>query len=196
MTIQIYGPEGAIAPDSAELAATPMELSGLRLVVLDNGKPNAALVMERLATYLGHRAGTELAFVAKKGPGSRSANAAIPCAPDVFDRVVAAADLVLTGTADCGSCTAYSVYDAVQLERTGLPCVVVTTTMFEAVARTMARDFGMPNLRILVLPHPLGGTAPDRLDAWAQAALDDLEALFSPVEGPRSIEDRAADGLR
>lgn len=175
---RIYSPEGEVAPSSMTLAPAPGALSGQRVVVLDNGKPNAALVMSRISSHLSERAGTRVGPVVKKGPGGRSANAAIPCAPDMFERVLANADVVITGTADCGSCTAYSVYDAIQLERAGVPSVVVTTTMFEPVARTLAGDFGMPDLRIVVLPHPLGGTRPEVLDTWAGEAIDAVVALL------------------
>ncbi len=176
---RVYSPEGHVAPSSTTLAPAPASLSGKRVVVLDNGKPNAALVMSQISHHLGERAGSYVGPVVKKGPGGRSANAAIPCAPDMFERVLANADVVLTGTADCGSCTAYSVYDAIQLERAGVPSVVVTTTMFEPVARTLAADFGMPDLRLVVLPHPLGGTRPEVLDAWAQDAIDAVSTLLS-----------------
>jgi hypothetical protein len=117
-------------------------------------------------------------MVIKKGPGGRSANAAIPCAVDIFERVLDAADVVITGAADCGSCTAYSVHDAISFEKAGKPAVVVTTTKFQPIAATMSADFGMPDVRTLVLPHPLGGTDRDTLWRWADEAVERLEALF------------------
>jgi len=86
---------------------------------------------------------------------------------------------VITGAADCGSCTAYSVHDAIELEKAGRPAVVVTTTKFEPIARTMASSFGLPETRILVLPHPLGGTDEATLHTWADAATDRLIGLYT-----------------
>src|SRR5207253_491561 len=80
-------------------------------------------------------------------------------------------DIVITGTADCGSCTAYSVYDGIELEKAGRPTVVVTTTEFQPIAKTMAEHFGLPELRLVVLPHPIGGTPPDTLSRWADAVV-------------------------
>ena len=181
-TTTIYLPESAPGPEPASLAASPASLAARRIAVLDNGKPNAALVMTRAAETLAARVGASLALVVKKGPGGRSANAAIPCAPDVFARVVAEADLVVTGAADCGSCTAYSVLDAIELEKAGRPAVVVTTTKFRPVAETLAANFGLPGVRLLVLPHPLGGTPAPTLHGWADAATDRLIALFTKGE--------------
>jgi hypothetical protein len=135
--------------------------------------------MTRAAETLAARTGARVSLVTKKGPQGRSANAAIPCAPDIFERVLAQADLVITGSADCGSCTAYSVYDTIELEKAGRPCVVVTTTQFATIAATMSANFGLPDARTLVLDHPIGGTAPATLEAWADAAADRLVELFT-----------------
>jgi hypothetical protein len=144
--------------------------------VLDNGKPNGA--GDDRAAGRSARALARVSLVTKKGPG-RSANAAIPCAPDIFEQVLAQADVVITGTADCGSCTAYSVYDTIELEKAGRPCVVVTTTQFAPIAATMAANFGLPDARTLVLDHPIGGTGRATLEGWADAASDRLVELFT-----------------
>jgi hypothetical protein len=177
MSVQIYRPDGETGQAPAALAPSPGSLAGLRVAVLDNGKPNAAFVMTRLAQSLAARAGAEVSVVMKQGPRGESANAAIPCDPEIFDRIVAEADVVITGTADCGSCTAYSVYDGIELEKAGRPAIVVTTTEFRPIAETMAGHFGLPELRIVVLPHPIGGTDPDTLSRWADDAVDAVLSL-------------------
>ena len=177
MTTTIYRPDGDIGQARATLAPSPSSLTGLRIAVLDNGKPNAMMLMTRIAESLAARTGAQVSVALKKGPRGESANAAIPCAPDIFERIVAQSDIVITGTADCGSCTAYSVYDGIELEKAGRVAIVVTTTHFRPIAETMADHFGLPELRTLVLPHPIGGTDPDTLYAWADAAVDDVIAL-------------------
>jgi hypothetical protein len=49
MTVTVYLPDSEPGPDIAHLAPSPASLAGLRIAVLDNGKPNAALVMARAA---------------------------------------------------------------------------------------------------------------------------------------------------
>ena len=39
----------------------------------------------------------------------------------------------------------------------------------------MARALRFPDARIVVVPHPIGGTPETTLDTWAEAALDDVE---------------------
>src|SRR4051812_6270718 len=179
MPVPISLPDSDPGPEIVPLAPSPASLTGLRIGVLDNGKPNAAVVMTRAAETLAAGTGARVSLVTKKGPRGLSANAAIPCAPDIFERLLAQADIVITGSADCGSCTAYSVYDAIELEKAGVPAVVVTTTRFEPIATTMAANFGLPALRTLVLQHPIGGTARTTLDEWADAASDRLVELFT-----------------
>jgi hypothetical protein len=110
-----------------------------------------------------------------------SANAAIPMARDIFERLIEETDIVLTGLADCGSCTAYSVSDAIELEKVGKPAVVVTTTRFEPIAVTLSASFGMADVRKLVLPHPLGGTDEPTLRTWVDEAAPRTIALFTSL---------------
>ena len=175
----MYLPDSAPGPETATLTPAPSSLAGVRIAVLDNGKPNAGVVMARAAETLAARTGATVSLVTKKGPQGRSANAAIPVAEDIFDRLVGEADVVITGAADCGSCTAYSVQDAIELEKAGVPAVVVTTTKFEPVARTLSASFGLAATRMLVLPHPIGGTDEAVLHEWADAATDRLISLLT-----------------
>ncbi len=177
--IQIYRPDGDIQNTSFVLAPQIEDLAGCNIAVLDNGKPNAVFVMTQAAQFLAERVGANLALVIKKGPGGRSANAAVPCAPDVFAHIIESADVVITGAADCGSCSAYSVGDTIQLERAGVPTVLVTTTRFERVVNTLAGNGGMYSIRKLVLDHPIGGTDRATLEQRARDSIDELVQLFT-----------------
>jgi hypothetical protein len=94
MTIRIHTPEGRTGTSPVALAATPSVLSGQRVLVLDNGKPGALLLMERAAATFASRTGAE--YVGAR----RKRTAATPCEEALFDEIVRDADLVLTGTAD------------------------------------------------------------------------------------------------
>ena len=94
MAVVVHSPEGRIGAAPAALAASPEVLAGRRLLVLDNGKPGAALLMGALAERLGARCGARVEDVLRKG------SAATPCEDALLDEIVERADLVLTGTAD------------------------------------------------------------------------------------------------
>ena len=92
--MQIISPEGAVGTAPRALAASPAVLTGLRVAVLDNGKPNARMLLERLADRLANRAGASVSLVVGKG------TAATPAEPEILDALREGADLVLTGSAD------------------------------------------------------------------------------------------------
>jgi hypothetical protein len=76
-------------------------------------------------------------------------------------------DCGIVGLGTCGSCTSFSVYDAVALEQHDKPSVVVVCSEFETHARNMARFLGHPNLKVLVLPYPLEALPEQELVAIA-----------------------------
>lgn len=95
--MQIYAPDGPIGRPPQRLAASPSVLAGLRIGVLDNQKPQAALLMTRAAEQIATRTGATVALVTTKGPGH---NAATPCSDEVFEKLAKEVDLVITGSAD------------------------------------------------------------------------------------------------
>ena len=57
--------------------------------------------------------------------------------------------------------------------------MVVTTTKFNALTKRVAMNFGLPDARICTVDHPLGGTDEQTILAWADAAVDEIIALFT-----------------
>jgi hypothetical protein len=72
-------------------------------------------------------------------------------------------DFGIVGLGTCGSCTSFSVSDAVALEDHKKPSLVVVCSEFETHARNMARFIGHSNLKVLVLPYPLEARPEDEL---------------------------------
>jgi hypothetical protein len=62
----------------------------------------------------------------------------------------------------------------VRLEAAGRPTVVVATTAFEALARAVAAREHLPDARIAVVDHPLGGITDDEVLARADAVVGDV----------------------
>ena len=90
-----------MADDSKTLGSTPdavkplarrrPSLTGLRIGVLDNSKPNADVLLDGVAETLAARAGATVRRWTKPG-SSRPAT--------MIDEIAAAVDVVLTGSAD------------------------------------------------------------------------------------------------
>ena len=82
MATLIHRPDGPLAEGAVQLSSTTPVLSGGRIGVLDNGKPNARLLLTRAAEGLAGRIGGHLATVTGKGAG---ANAATSCTSQVLE---------------------------------------------------------------------------------------------------------------
>lgn len=91
--IEIYAPEGRSASAGENLADAVLQLRGKRLGILDNTKPNAGVLLQRMADHLGDRGGCELATIETK-------NAALAAPDQVMGRLTKEVELVLTGSAD------------------------------------------------------------------------------------------------
>jgi hypothetical protein len=64
-----------------------------------------------------------------------------------------------------------SVHDLVRLERRGVPTAGVGTIPFADEALEQARLLGMPDLRMVLVPHPVQLHDAAQLDALADGAL-------------------------
>jgi hypothetical protein len=78
----------------------------------------------------------------------------LAAADAAFESMLARADLAISGLANCGSCTSWSVRDAVIAANKGLPTTVVATAHFEPLAHMLAAEAGRAGLRVTVLPYP------------------------------------------
>jgi len=57
--------------------------------------------------------------------------------------------------------------------------VVFTTTKFSVLTDRVAANFGLPDSRIVVVDHPLGGTDEATILRWADAAVDRIVQLLT-----------------
>lgn len=90
---RIYTPVGATGPEPVQLAPSPAVLAGQRIGILDNTKPNAGVLLRRMAAKLSERTGATVGPVETK-------NAALAAPDDVIARLSKEVELVLTGSAD------------------------------------------------------------------------------------------------
>jgi hypothetical protein len=58
------------------------------------------------------------------------------------------------------------------LEQRGIPTVVMGTVEFEALARLEARNRGLAELPLALVPHPLGGIREDEVLKKAELAVE------------------------
>jgi len=168
--MRICAPVPSQLDGSHERSGNRRLLSG-EIAVLDNSKPGFAVlaegVLERLvASDAARRRG---AYLTKSNPTR-------PADESDYDRLANGAVAVLVGAGDCGACTSWSVYDAVELASRGLWTVYVCTEIFAPLARSIAAPRAQGNLDIVVIPHPLA-TSSDELAAAALEVAAEIEVL-------------------
>ena len=72
-----------------------------------------------------------------------------------------------------------SVHDVVRLERRGVPTAAVGTEPFLDEALEQARVLGMPDVRLVLVPHPVQLLPDEALDALADRAVDEVVARIT-----------------
>jgi hypothetical protein len=90
--MRVLGPLGATPDTVKPLAKRRSSLDGLRIGVLDNSKPNADVLLHRVAELLAARTGDVTIRSWTKPGSSRPAS--------MIEEIAASVDVVLTGSAD------------------------------------------------------------------------------------------------
>jgi len=90
--MDVFDPVAVAAAAAKPLARRPASLRGLRIGVLDNSKPNAGVLLQRIAELLVERADAAGVRHWTKPGASRPA--------EMLDDIAGGADVLLTGSAD------------------------------------------------------------------------------------------------
>ncbi len=70
------------------------------------------------------------------------------------------------------------MHDTVALEQRGKPAICVVSTVFTVEAKTQAAMLGCPDAHLVVIEHPLSTLTADEIEARAEDATRQIEALF------------------
>jgi hypothetical protein len=99
-----------------------------------------------------------------------------------YEAMLARADVAISGLANCGSCTSWSVRDALTAVARDLPTAAVATKHFAPLAQLLAEEGGRPGLRLVVLPYPYDTQPEAEVRAHARASFPKLlEVLGATV---------------
>lgn len=169
MVNPILDPTGAAKTKTAGGLAARRSLAGARIGLLDNTKHNAMLFLQEVGRLLVEEAGArEVSIVETKQ------NFSVPVDDDIVARYRAAADVVVTGVGDCGSCSAAAVADGINFEKAGLPAAVVLTDAFTTTGRMMAGVQGDPDYEWITTEHPMAALAEDEVRERAKRLLPEI----------------------
>ncbi len=58
--------------------------------------------------------------------------------------------------------------DSIVFEQQGIPSASIITDVFQATGRAMARTWGLPDFRFVMMPHPIANLTDEQLDQRAR----------------------------
>lgn len=61
-----------------------------------------------------------------------------------------------------------------ELRKRGLKTAVICSVPFQALGKAQAKVFGVPDLPLVIIPHPLGGLTIEQVEGRAAHALPQL----------------------
>jgi hypothetical protein len=175
MGIVVCNPVQEAVVDGGQLSPRLATLDGKTLGLFSNGKLNA----DELLTLIGDRL-TARYRVEAVVRGTYAVSRAME--PDEWGPVDEC-DAVVLAVGDCGSCSSSGMMNCVQLERRGIPAVLVSTPPFAGVCRAMAQLGGLPAIQWAIVEHPIGSLAVSELAQRADHAVAQFERIVISADG-------------
>jgi hypothetical protein len=70
------------------------------------------------------------------------------------------------------------VLDGIVFEKVGIPAASIVTDVFEGTGRAMAVAWGLPNYKVLALPHPIANLTDAQLEQRAREIAPEIVKLL------------------
>lgn len=171
--MKLFDPRGQVAIETRPLANRKNTLDGLRLAVLDNSKWNANKLLRGSVEALSKDVKFASVNYYVKTHGFSSD------APfELIEQIARENDIVLTAIGDCGSCCSCCIRDAVALEDRGLPSAPIITTEFVNETRLTRQAVGMPELRPVVIDHPVSSITAEEVALRVQMITEQAQEVW------------------
>lgn len=146
------------------------ELRGRSIAVLDISKVRSDVFAGEVARGLAEDAGA----VVSRGiaPGSS------PMDDAELEAIGAASDGAVLALADCGTCSSWTLYDAIELHRHGCRAVLVTTTAQRPMVEAMVGRLGLSDLPLVEVAEANRDQDSAEIAATARGAADAIAAAL------------------
>jgi hypothetical protein len=148
-------------------------LNGKTLGLWNNDKLNAATLLE----FIGAELANHYSFKVVRGvydPGNLM--------PEDAWGDIGECDAVILANGDCGACSTSGIVNAIELEKRGIPTMLVVTTPFLEAVKTSASLRGMPAIRWAIVNHPIASLGEEELQRRAVLAASQFpELVLSPA---------------
>jgi hypothetical protein len=165
MSLIVLDPTQAPLTDDLADASPPSPrldtFDGKVIGLWNNEKLNAALLLEMIREELER----DYSFEVVRGiydPGNLM--------PEDAWGEIGRCDAVILANGDCGACSTSGIVNAIELEKRGIPALLVSTPPFTDAVKTSASLRGMPAIRWAVVDHPVASLMEPDLRERAIAA--------------------------
>ena len=172
MNVPLIGLDPTARPrrdQTRRVAPRPASLDGATIALVINGLGRAEELMHAIYDR-----------IAAQVPNTRclpvvKAGTSVAPAPGDWERIIAQADVAITGFGGCGSCSTRSFRDAIELEWAGVPSATMIHEAVEIGVRMLARITGMEDY-----PYARVGAPFTNLGEWTGAEIQQLADLIAP----------------
>ena len=165
--------------DAGSLPLAPRldTLNGKTLGLWNNDKLNAAKLLE----FIGSELASHYNFKLVRGvydPGNLM--------PEDAWGDIGQCDAVILANGDCGACSTSGIVNAIELEKRGIPTMLVVTTPFLDAVKASASLRGMPAIRWAIVDHPIASLGEEELQRRAFVAAGQFPGLILSPATQRS----------
>jgi len=87
-------------------------------------------------------------------------------------------DAVILANGDCGACSTSGIANAIEIEKKGIPAVLVSTTPFIDAVTTTTRMSNMPAIEWAIVDHPIGSLDEADVRQRAHHAAEQIPGLM------------------
>jgi hypothetical protein len=173
--MELLDPTREAAGAEPAYAERPTSLAGLRIGLIENTKFNSDDILKRIGQILvrDHGAASYTLF--------RKRYSSVPAHDEIIRDLVAQCDVMVAGIGDCGSCSSGTVLDGILLEMQNIPSASIITHLFENTGRAMAKQWGMPDYRFLIMQHPIANLPEELLQERAELIAPQVAAMLLAV---------------
>ena len=179
MAFEILDPVQEAVVTTIPLAPRLPTLVGKTLGIYSNEKPNA----DRLLAMIEEELRKRYDFEAVHG----TYNLARMMDRDEWGDIERC-DAVILANGDCGACSSSGIQNVIELEKRGLPTLLVSTPPFLGACQTMKSLGGMPDLQWAVVEHPICSISDDELRERAVSAVEQFESIILQGKGMPASE--------
>lgn len=139
----VLNPLADFGGDELIINEIPKDIS--KISFFDNTKPHADTILNFIRDNIGDFEFDYFTKPAAEGASERDINSTLN------------SDLCILALGDCGSCTTWTILDAIRLEKLGLSTISICSSKFVDFAKLLAESNGVNDLKILSIEHPVAG---------------------------------------